>query len=506
MLEETAAQDDRVRVHFRRESGGIVAATNDALAAATHEFVGFLDHDDELHADAVGAVTEAITAAGPDVDYLYSDEDKIDEEGRCFYPFLKPDWSPDRFRAQMYTCHFSVARHGLVRDVQNMRTGFDGSQDWDLVFRVTEQARKIVHVPRILYHWRVSASSVAGDAMAKPWAHDAARRAIAEHLSRIGMQADVDEVDGFQGQYRIRPALRDEPLVSIVIPSAGVSREVRGSLVNLVVGAVQSIVTRSTYARYEIVVVLDRSVPDDVIAQLREVARERLVVVPYDGPFNFSAKVNLGVLHSHGTHVLLCNDDIEVLWDDWRSTWPHTARPSQWIESMLAYSTLPDVAAVGAKLYFADGRIQHAGIVTAGTPDQPYRGFPRDYSGYFANAIIPTNLRAVTGACMMTRREVFDELGGLSTRFPLNYQDVDYGLKANANGYRVVFTPEAELFHYEGSTRPREVTPPEVHQLCARWGHLLENDPYYHPMFVPGHVDFVHPAYTFDGRFLTTAA
>jgi glycosyltransferase involved in cell wall biosynthesis len=506
ILAEAAAQDERVRVRYRAASGGIVAASNDALQDATHEFVGFLDHDDELHPEAVARVGAAIRAAGNDVDYLYTDEDKIDESGRRFDPFLKPDWSPERFRGQMYTCHFSVARHGLVRDLGYMQPGLDGSQDWDLVFRVTERARRIVHVPEICYHWRVLSTSVASDAMAKPWAHEAARRAIGEHLRRTGVQAEVGDVDGYPGQYRIEPRLRDEPLVSIIIPTAGRMRQVRGMVLDLVVHTVRSIVRRTRYPNYEIVVVADTSVDDRTVAQLREIADERLKIVPFAGQFSFSAKINLGALHSAGDHLLLCNDDVEILWDGWRDAWPKDPQSSAWIESLLMYSAMSDVGAAGAKLYFADGRIQHAGIVTAGNPDQPYRGFPRDYPGYFANAILPGNYRAVTGACLMTRRDVFDEVGGFSTQFPVNYQDVDYGMKVHTRGARVVFTPEAELFHYEGSSRSLDVQPAEVHQLHNRWGHLLTNDPYYHPRFIAGRVDFVHPPYAFDGRFLTRVA
>jgi GT2 family glycosyltransferase len=505
MLEEIAVADERVKVKFRTEQGGIVAATNDGFAMATHEFFGFLDHDDALHPDAVARVCEVL-ATDDEIDYLYTDEDKIDDSGRLFDPFLKPDWAPDRFRTQMYTTHFSVARRSLVHEVGGMRPGLDGSQDWDLVLRVTERARRIVHVPEVLYHWRVLSTSVASDSMAKPWAHEAARRAIGDHLHRIGMQAVVDDLTDYPGQYRIRPALRDEPLVSIIVPTAGRVREVHGRVINLVVHTVRSVVERTLYPRYEIIVVADTNAPSGVVTELREIAGDRLRVVPFDRPFSFSAKVNLGAAYARGSFLLILNDDVEVLWHGWRQAWPERPAPSTWIESMLAYAREPAVGSVGGKLYFADRRIQHVGIVMNGNPDQPYRGFPSDFVGYFANAILPNNYLAVTGACLMTRRDLFDEVGGFSGQFPVNYQDVDYGLKLHSRGYRTVCTPEAELFHYEGSSRSLAVQPDEVARLRARWSNTLSQDPYYHPQFVPGRVDFVHPPYGANGRFLVPAA
>ena len=312
MLDEAAAQDSRVHVEFRAEQGGIVAATNDAVAHAHTDFVAFMDHDDELARTAVESCTRAL-ASEPDIDYLYTDEDKIDLAGNHSDPFLKPDWSPERMRSQMYTCHFSIVRRAVLEAVGRLRPGYDGSQDWDLVLRVTERARKVHHVPEVLYHWRVHSTSVALDAMAKPYAHPAGRRAIQDHLNRIGMQNEVVEFEGLPGSNRIRPTLREEPLVSIIMPTAGRLRVVHGMRTNLVVHAVRSIVERTTYPNYEIIVVADTDTPDATVSELREVGGDRVRVVAFPGAFNYSAKINTGAFHVRGEYLLTLNDDVEVL-------------------------------------------------------------------------------------------------------------------------------------------------------------------------------------------------
>jgi GT2 family glycosyltransferase len=502
ILRAAARRDPRVRLLERSEQGGIVAATNDAYASARGEFVALLDHDDMLHPDALQAVADAV--AGNDaVDYVYTDEDKIDLDGNHFDPFVKPDWSPERFRAQMYTCHLSVARRSLVEELGGCRAGFDGSQDWDLFLRVTERARKVVHVPRILYHWRATPASAAHDVGVKPWAHDAARRAVAEHVQRIGLQAVVDDLPGCPGTFRLRPALATEPLVSIVIPTGGFHREIYGLDVDLVVHTVRSVRERSTYEHVEIVAVVDDDTPAGTRAQLAELG---VRLVGFSRPFSFSEKVNVGCLEAAGDYLLVLNDDVEILPDDWRASWPNVQGRSSWIESMLMYAVLPEIGVVGAKLYFSDLRIQHAGLAcTGGGPSHIYYGFPRDYPGYFNNARIPVNYLALTGACLLTRRDAFEAVGGFSPRLPVNFNDVDYGLKLHHAGYRNVFTPEAELLHFESSSREARVKSHEHEFILERWKPLLHADPYYNPQFVPGKPDFVLPAYLREGEFARPA-
>jgi glycosyltransferase involved in cell wall biosynthesis len=474
LLDECAARDPRIRVEHRAENGGIVAASNTALAMATGEFIALLDHDDRLHPDALMLVDEAIRG-NPEADYVYTDEDKINERGRHAGPFLKPDWSPERMRTQMYTCHLSVLRRSLVEEVGGFDAGFEGAQDWDLVLRVTERARAVLHVPRVLYHWRgiegstAAAAEDGGGEAAKPWAFEAGTRAIAAHCERTGVQATVERDPGDPGVYHLNPALREQPLVSIVIPTNGQRREIRYQEVTLVGHCVRSIVDQSTYPNYEIVVVADADTPAGAIAEIEAAAGDRLRLVEFDRPFHFAEKINVGAVHSRGEHLVFLNDDIEV------------GTPN-WIERMVMYSSIEEVGAVGGLLLLEDGRIQHAGVGwEGGLPGHPYYGYPRTVPGY-ANAVrIARDLLAVTGACLMTRRDIFDEVGGLSTTFPINYNDVDYCLKQVERGRRVVYDPDLVMTHFESSSRSSDVEDWEKAQLLHRWGHLTTGNPYSNP-------------------------
>jgi O-antigen biosynthesis protein len=473
LLDACASIDPRIRVEHRAENGGIVAASNTALAMATGEFVALLDHDDRLHPDALARVSEAIDAT-PEADYVYTDEDKMDAQGHHGGPFLKPGWSPERMRTQMYTCHLSVLRRTLVEEVGGFDPEFEGAQDWDIVLKVTERARKVVHVPGVLYHWRGIAGSTAdsseeGGEAAKPWAFEAGGRAIQAHCERTDVQARVDRDPDDPGVYHLNPALREAPLVSIVIPTNGQRREIRYQEVTLVGHCVRSIVDQSTYRNYEIVVVADEATPASAIAEVEAAAGDQLRLVTFDRPFNFAEKINAGAVHSSGEHLLLLNDDIEVGTPDW-------------IERMVMYSSIEGVGAVGGLLLLEDGRIQHAGVgFEGGLPGHPYYGYHRGVPGY-ANAVrIARDLLAVTGACLMTRREIFDEVGGLSTTFPINYNDVDYCLKQVERGRRVVYDPDLVMTHFESSSRSSDVEDWEKAQLLRRWGHLTMNNPFGNP-------------------------
>ena len=467
VLAEYAAMDPRIRFQTRSENGGIVHASNDSLAMARGEFVSFLDHDDELYPGALEATAAALRSA-PDVDYVYTDEDKLDEDGNRGNPFYKPDWSPERFRYQMYSCHFGTMRRSLVEEVGGFRPDFEGSQDFDLVFRVTERARRIVHIPEVLYGWRIIAGSAAGDVNAKPYAWLAGQRAIQSHCDRVGFQAEVTHDMSQPGWYRLEPRLTDEPSVSIVIPTNGNSTIVQGERTCLVLDCVRSIVERSTYGNFEIVVVSDDVVSPLVLEQLSDLAGDRLTVVPFHKPFNFSEKINLGALHSEGEHLLLLNDDTRVISENW-------------LESLVMYSRFDGIGAVGPKLLFEDGRIQHAGISLTRADSGPvhmYRGFSGDHPGYFSSLRVSMNLLAVTGACMMTSRAAFESVGGFSERFPSNYNDIDYCLKLHSSGLRIAFNPEVSLYHFESLSRNPIVHPDELSEFQDRWGHLLGNDPY----------------------------
>ena len=490
VLGAAAAADPRITLVRRERNGGIAAASNDALRVATGEFVALLDHDDELHPEALRRIADAIEDQ-PEADYLYTDEDRIDLSGRRSAPFFKPDWSPERLRTQMYTCHFSVLRRSLVTQVGGFDGEFEGSQDWDLVLRVTERARAVVHVPEVLYHWRTLPTSTAGAGEeAKPYAYEAGTRAVQAHCDRVGFPATVERSHEHSGVYHLRPALRHHPSVSIVIPTAGGSRDVRGERVTLVSHCVRSIVEVSTYPDYEIVVVADGTTPPDVLDEMRDVAGDRLRVVPYGRPFNFSDKINEGALASDGDHVLMLNDDMEVVTPDW-------------LERLVMYSSFPGVGAVGAKLLFGDGRLQHVGVMLRhASPGHLFRGFRGDYDGYANVVHLANNYSAVTGACLMTPRRVFEEVGGLSLQFPLSFNDVDYCLKVRALDMRVVYDPDTVLYHFESSSRSSDVSPWELDLLRARWRHATMQDPYDNPNFHPSSVHMIPPIYLADGTML----
>jgi GT2 family glycosyltransferase len=469
-LDAAAREEPRIQVRYRDSNGGIVTASNDALAMAEGEFVVLLDHDDVLHPDALELVDEALRAR-PEADYAYTDEDKLDPAGHHTGPFFKPDWSPERMRTQMYTCHLSVLRRSLVEEVGGFDPAFEGSQDWDLILKVTERARDVVHVPRVLYHWRMLETSAAGGGEeAKPWAFEAGTRAVQAHCERIGLPTKVVRDLEHPGVYHLNPELERRPPVSIVIPTAGQTREVRFEHVVLVTHCVRSIVETSTYDEYEIVCVVDSSTDRAVLDELRAIAGERLRVIPFDRPFNFSEKINAGAVRSEGEHLLLLNDDMEVVTPDW-------------IERMVMYSAHPGIGAVGGRLRWEDGRLQHVGVLfeNGGFPGHPYRGFPGDFAGYANNVLVAQNLLAVTGACLMTPRDAFEEAGGLTTTFPNNYNDIDYCLKLRTLGLRVVYDPDTLLYHFESSSRSSDVDDWELEMVIDRWRTLTAPDPYSNP-------------------------
>ena len=468
ILDREAARDPRIKVRHLEVNGGIVAASNAALEMAGGEFIALLDHDDALHPDALAHVHEAI-AGEPEADYVYTDEDKIDLAGLHSNPFFKPDWSPERMRTQMYTCHLSVLRRALVEEVGGFDPAYEGSQDWDLVLKVTERARAVVHVPRVLYHWRMLESSAAASGEAKPWAAEAGMRVVQAHCDRIGLPATVSLDRGDPGILHLEPRLERQPLVSIVIPTNGQIRDVRFEPVVLVVNCVRSILERSTYDNYELVVVYDEDTDPSVLVELRELAGERLRLVEFSGPFDFSKKINAGAVRSKGEHLLLLNDDIEV-------TTPN------WLERMVMYSDHEGIGAVGGRLVWGDGRLQHVGITFEDSlAHHHYRGFSGEFKGYANSVRIARDVLGVTGACLMTPRALFEELGGLTSTFPVNFNDVDYCLKVHTRGQRIVYDPDLFMCHFESSSRDPEVDRWEVEQLLERWRHVAAVDPYSSP-------------------------
>jgi len=458
--------DPRIRVCWLPQNVHISRASNAALEQATGEYVALLDHDDELAPDALAEMTRAINAS-PDADVLYSDEDKLDPGGVRCDPFMKPDWSPEHFLSSMYTCHFTVVRRSLVDDVQGFREGFEGAQDYDLWLRLSERTGRIVHVPRVLYHWRKIPGSAAASPIAKPYAVEAARRALEEHVARRGIDATVEPGIAV-GLWRVRRRIQGEPRVTVVVPTDGRSAEMRGGRVDLLVNCLQSVVARTTYAHYDILVVDNGTLSPEALAFLQDVPHRR-VTYSYEPPFNFSHKLNFSARHAAGDHLVILNDDIEVI-------------DGEWMTALLEFSQDPEIGAVGGKLLYPDGRLQHIGVVTGvcGIAAHVFHQADGQSTGYAGSAMTIRNYTAVTGACMMTRRQVFEEVGGFNERLRVDFNDVDYCLKVRRAGYRIVYTPYARLYHHEsGSFGERRQRAEEIDEMRAAWGSTLTSDPYY---------------------------
>lgn len=473
------AMDRRIKVVRLPANAGISAASNAALALATGEFIALLDHDDELAPDALLDVVSTLNEH-PDADLIYTDEDKLEFDGTHSEPFFKPDWSPDYLRSTMYIGHLGVHRRSLVQQIGGFRSAFDGAQDYDLALRASEQTTRVFHIPKVLYHWRKIPGSAAGDRTAKPWGFDAARRALADHVSRLDLPASVHDEPG-HGFWRVRYDVLGDPLVSILIPTDGRIAETPGGSRDLLLACVRSIVEKTTGVRYELVIVDNGRLSPEVLAYLGGVAHRR---VTYDspGPFNFAAKVNFAARYAEGEHLLLLNDDTEV-------------RSPEWARAMLEFSQQRGVGVVGSKLFYPDGRIQHVGVVLGigGGACHVFAGQGGETPGYFGSAFVIRNYSAVTGACCMTPRAVFDEVGGFDEQFARDFNDVDYCLRVISRGYRIVATPFAQLYHYEGATfgsREHIVDPAEVSALSQRWGAVIDADPFYNPNLTRSALDY----------------
>lgn len=462
VLREAAAGDERIRVVERSTNGGIVAASNDGIAHARGEFVALLDHDDVLADDAFAAIEPHLRE--PDLDYLYTDECKIDEDAHLYDPFLKPIWSPERLRGQMYTGHLSVLRTSLVRAVGGFREGFDGSQDHDLALRVTEQARRIVHVPQVLYYWRAVSGSTALDPEAKPYSWEAGRRAVAEHLERVGIHAEA-ELGPVPGTYRVRRRLDPATTVSVVIPTRGSGGLVWGERRCFVVEAVRSVLRTCHLPGLEIVVVYDEPTPQAVLDELTALAGDRLTLVRFTEKFNFSAKCNVGVIEARGDVVVLLNDDVQLIDDES-------------IEQLVALALEPGVGASGARLLFEDGRLQHGSHVYDGGDWYHVRLWASaDDEGPFRSLLVGREASGLTAAFLAVRRDLYLELGGMCESLPGNFNDVDFSYKVRRAGQRLVWTPIVTAYHFESRTREPKVARWEIAFVQSRWG-VPDSEPY----------------------------
>ncbi len=469
VLEEYAARDERIKVAWRTTNGHIAAASNSALALASGEFVALLDHDDALAPEALFE-NALVVNRRPDVDIIYSDEDKIDQNGRRHDPYFKPDWAPDSLLARNYVSHLGVYRRSLVEAVGGFRGGFEGSQDYDLLLRASERTERIEHVPRPLYHWRVHEGSTATDRGQKTYAHAAAVRALEEALERRGEPGRVEESAAAPGLYTVRYRITRPGRVSLIVPTRDHGDDVDRCL--------RSVFERSTYRDIEVVLLDNGSREREslrVFGAWLEREPERVKLVAHDVPFNFSAINNYAVARSTGTYVVLLNNDTEVITPDW-------------LEAMVEQAQRPSVGAVGAKLLYDDRTIQHAGVIVGlgGVAGHSHKHLACDDPGYFYTPHTVNNYSAVTAACLMVRREVFDEVGGLDERLRIAFNDVDFCLRIRAAGYYNVYLPHVELYHHESKSRGAEDTPEKAERFLReqllmreRWRTDERSDPFY---------------------------
>ena len=468
ILRISSTKDERIKVKDVPENEGIAQNTNAALAIATGDYIGLLDHDDLLTPDALYEVVKTINENDrPQV--LYSDEDKITMDlSEHFQPHMKPDYNKDLLRSNNYITHFFVAERMLVEEVGGEDGEYNGAQDYDLILKCTERAKGIAHIPRILYHWRVHKASTADNPASKMYAFDAGKRAIEDHLKRCGEIGKVSHEKDL-GFYRVKYQVQGSPLISIIIPNKDQVESLDKCLRSI---------EKSSYKNYEIIIVENNSTEDETFAYYKKIESDKIRIVYWSDEFNYSAINNFGVKHARGDYLLLLNNDVEVIATDW-------------LEELTANCQRKDVGIVGARLYYPDDTIQHAGIVIGigGVAGALFVGMPRMFTGYLHKAAIQQDLSAVTAACMMVKRSVYEELGGLEEELKVAFNDVDFCLRARKKGYLVVYDPNVELYHFESKSRGTEDSKEkirrfqnEIEYMRSHWLELLKKgDPMYNP-------------------------
>jgi O-antigen biosynthesis protein len=466
VLKEYIQRDSRVKVIFRKENGHISVASNSALDIATGEFVALLDHDDLLTPDALYEVALLLNKH-PHADMIYSDEDKLAEDGTLEDPFFKPDWCPDSFLSRMYTSHLGTYRRSLVNDIGRFRVGYEGSQDYDLVLRLTERTDKIFHIAKVLYHWRIHFNSTAKNLNSKTYTSDAAKRAIADAIDRRNEPGRVVPISG--GHHIVRYTIKDFKLVSIIIPT----RNLGGILDK----CLSSIFEKTIYPNYEVLVIdngSDEIETLDVIDQWnsKEPSRFRCEILNID--FNYPKINNYAVTCAKGDYLLFLNNDTEIVTNDW-------------LDAMVEQAQRPSIGTVGALLLYPDNTIQHAGIVQVGeVAGHSHKHYPPNSNGYFNQIQTINNYSALTAACLMCRREVFESVGGFEEKLTVAFNDVDLCLKIVAKGYKNVYLPHVIIYHYESKSRGYEDTPEkqarfikEINYMRSKWEDFVKYDPCY---------------------------
>ena len=466
VVKEYQAKDQRVRYQRLEKNEGIAGNTNAAIRMATGDYLALFDHDDLLAPNALFEVASTIEKDKADV--VYTDEDKVTSDLKeHFQPHFKPDFNPDLLCSNNYICHLFVVKRSLALKLGGQDPAYDGAQDYDFIFRCTEEAEKIVHIAKILYHWRVHQASTADNPTSKMYAFDAGKRAIEAHLQRIGAKAEVSHTKDL-GFYRVKYQVQGNPKVSIVIPNKDEKETLKKCL--------ESIWQKTTYSNYEIILVENNSTTREIRDYYQELdGKNGVRVVYWDKEFNYSAINNFGISYAKGDYILCLNNDITVI-------------SPEWMEELLANCQRPEVGIVGARLYYPDNTIQHAGIVLGmgGCAGSLFVGLARSRGGYLHKAALQQDLSAVTAACFMVKKEAFEKVGGFEEKLAVAFNDVDFCLKVRHAGYLVVYDPYAELYHHESKTRGYENTEAkkrrfqeEIEYMRCHWMPDILRDPYY---------------------------
>lgn len=469
-IEKHYGREKRIVYRKLEENGGISVNTNEAVALAAGEYLMLCDHDDTLEPDALYEIVKAINDTGADV--LYTDEDKVSMDGRHYFdPNFKPDFNLFRLRENNYICHIFVVKKSLTDETGLLRSEFDGAQDFDFILRCCEKAQKITHIPKVLYHWRCHMDSTAADPSSKAYAYEAGRKAVREHYQRLGIDAKVEMTER-PGWYRSHVKVQGNPLISVIIPNKDHTDDLELCLF--------SMTRKSTYRNYEILIVENNSEKEETFEYYRKLPDRypKARVLTWEKEFNYSAINNFAAKEAKGEYLLFLNNDVEILTPDW-------------MEEMLQNCQQENVAAVGAKLYYPDDTIQHAGVVLGlgGIAGHIMCRASKEAPGYFGRMISVQEISAVTAACMMVKKSDFDAVGGLDETFQVAFNDIDLCMKFRAAGKKIIFTPYAELYHYESKSRGLEDTPEkqfrfdkEVKRFQEKWAQQLEmGDPYYSP-------------------------
>lgn len=473
--------DTRIKYKFLNGNKGIAENTNKAIEMATGEFIGFLDHDDLLSVDCLFEIVKAINE-NPEVDFIYTDEDKIADDMIRSNPYFKPDFSKETLECNNYITHFSVVKSKLLKKVGGLRKEFNGAQDFDLILRITNEAKNIVHIPKILYHWRMAQNSTARVADSKPYAYEAGRRVVEDYLKANNKKAIVEFGNDVPGIYKITYDVIGNPKVSIVIPNKDNKK--------LLKRCINSILELTTYENYEIIIVENNSEEKEIFDYYEELSKnEKIKIIKYKGEFNYSKIINEGVKNSKGEYILQLNNDTKLI-------------TKNWLEIFIGYAQNKQIGAIGGRLYYEDMTIQHAGIAygIAGTAGNLLVNLPYNEHAYYGREAATRNVSCVTGACLFARKELYEEVGFMEEKLEVAFNDVDFCLKIMEKGYRNLYIPYIELIHYESKTRGYEDTEEkkkrfekEEKYFKEKWKELLENkpDPYYNINFSREFCNFV---------------